>query len=83
MEKILDTIDVGLAEKYFEQISNKDLYSDDPSLTIQDITQFLDWAYDKNYLSFFKYQQLKDAFDNSNRITLSQQPKKKTNKHLS
>lgn len=76
MEKILDTIDVGLAEKYFEQISNKDLYSDDPSLTIQDITQFLDWAYDKNYLSFFKYQQLKDAFDNSNRITLSQQPKK-------
>ncbi len=74
MEKILDDIDTQLAEKYIEHIFNKELFFDDPSLTIRDITQFLDWAYDKNYLSFFKYQQLKDVFDNEKNIVPSQQP---------
>lgn len=74
MEKILDNIDTAIVEKYVDHIFNKELFFDDPSLTIQDITQFLDWAYDKNYLSFFKYQQLKDIFDNGKNKMLSEQP---------
>jgi hypothetical protein len=75
MNKILDDIDITLVEDYLIKISENTQHSEKTGAEIQSILEFLDWAYEKNYISFFKYQQTKDLLDNSKNNRLSEQSK--------
>lgn len=83
MSHILDNIDSEKVYSYFHPDENSDAEIPNAAETVQSVIDFLEWAYDKDYLTFQKYQQIKDSIDNEDDYTLPEKAVSKPTPKLS
>jgi len=75
MSKILDNINETSVNQYIaEELAGLE-FSDEANAKVHSILSFLEWAYEKDYISFFKYQQTSDLIDNALHNGLIEKPK--------
>ena len=75
MSKILDNIEPEDVQTYFQRFSEDLEFQENVDTKVQNIMDFLEWAYERDYIGFFKYQQIKDQLANKSLLRLSEQAK--------